>query len=131
MVPAVRPLTPADRTAPRLSLTISRQRLGTVLSRGLRVTVTCSEACSLSSALWLDGRLARRLGLSRKARAVIVGRATARVSAAGRRLVVLRFSATARRRLAGLRSLRLTVKHTARDRAGNPRTVSRAVTVRR
>ena len=72
-----------------------RQRLRTVLRRGLRVNVTCTVGCSITARLRAFGRtLARGRG---------------RLAAAGTKTVRLRFTRSARRRLRRARQLRATL----------------------
>jgi hypothetical protein len=110
---------PRDAVAPMLRLTPSPGRsLQTLLSRReLRVAVRCSERCAL--------RLELRRGASR------ISRATGSRSRAGTTTVSPRLSAVQRRRLARLRSVRLTLRVVASDPAGNRRTVSRRLVLRR
>jgi len=129
--PAPSPTPAGDRDAPAIFLSVVRQRLTTVLRRGLRVSVGCHERCSIAARLWLDGRTAKRLGLSRRGKAAIVGRAGAALAAAGRRTSSVRLTRAAARRVARLRSITLTLKTTVTDLAGNSRTVSRRLWLRR
>ena len=64
---APQPAAPKDTTAPSLTATTPRQRLATVLRRGLALRYRCSEACSVRATATVDARTARRLGLSRAA----------------------------------------------------------------
>ena len=116
--PPMVPLQPADRSRPMLTVTPSTTRpVATLLRRGLRVRVRCSEPCAL------------RVDLLRGTTRIARGRATR--STAGTSTLTLRLSATQRRRLARTRSVRLTLRTTATDRVGNVRTVSRRLTLRR
>ena len=124
--PVAPPVTVAvDRNAPGLVLSTPRvQRVRTLRARGLRATVSCSEACRLSAGLTLDAATARKLGL----RSRRIAFKTATTTRAGRRVVVLRLTAAARTRLR--RSARATLQVTARDAAGNSRTRSLRVSLR-
>jgi len=129
--PVPAPVLALDRSAPVLSLALAeRRRLRTALSRGLALRARCSERCRLSLRMVVDGRTAKRAGLSRTRRAMVVGRATVTVTGSARR-VALRFGRKARIRLLHLRSFRLTVKAAAGDRVGNVRRRSLQVFVRR
>ena len=127
--PAPAPAPVADITAPSLSLAIRRrQRLRSVLLRGLRARATCSEGCRLSARVLVGARTARRLRLTRTLRAVTVGRASHSLTTAGATLRI-RLSAHAKRRLRGVRRLRVTIRVVARDAAGNARGLSRTITL--
>ena len=122
---------PADTTAPAVSIAVPRQRLGAVLRRGLRVSLRSSERSNTTVRLWIDGRTAKRLGLARTAKPVVVGRASASFAAAGGKTAYVRLGRTARARIARLASVTLAVRASARDLAGNVRQASRRATVRR
>jgi subtilisin len=128
-VPAPAPAA-ADRTAPTGALILATQRLATVLRRGLAVTLRSSEAGTAEAALLLDGRTARRLGLSR-GRAVTAGRTRATLAAAGTRRLTVRLTRAARVRLRRVRRVTLTLRVAVRDGAGNAATLSRRVTLAR
>ncbi len=128
-VPAPAPALVADITPPSLSLAVlRRQRLASVLLRGVRARAACSEGCSLSARVLVGAGTARRLGLTRTLRAVVVGRASRSLTAAGATLRI-RLSAQARRRLRRVREIRLTIRVVARDAAGNARGLSRRITL--
>jgi subtilisin len=129
--PPTPPTAPADRTAPTAALSVPRQRLRRVLARGLRVTLRCSEACTVNAEALLPARTAKRVKLSRGGTARIARRAGLRLSARTRRTVTLRLTRSARRRLARVRRVVLTVSLSARDRAGNRRALRRRVRLRR
>jgi hypothetical protein len=95
----------ADRTAPRLTLTVPRARLAAALRVGMRVRIRATEA----------GR-ARVTG-SAGGRVVAAGAAALR--RAGTATVTARFTAAARRRLRHAHRLRLTLRATVTDAAGN------------
>jgi hypothetical protein len=77
------------------------QRLGTVLARGLRLTVVCNRRCTATATATINGSLARSLGLtSRRAKpqAYIVG--TGKLgSGAANRMLTISFRSRARRAL--------------------------------
>jgi subtilisin family serine protease len=116
--PPLVPLQPQDRSGPMLTISSSPARsLATLVRRGLRVRVRCSEPCAL------------RLDLLRGTARVARGSATR--STAGTSTLTLRLSATQRRRLARTRSVRLTLRTVATDRVGNRRTATRRFTLGR
>ena len=129
--PVPAPAVALDRSAPALSLALaSVRRLPTVLSRGLALRARCSERCGLKLRLVVDGRTARRSGLSRSRRPVVVGRSTA-VATPRARTIVVGFARRARLRLRRLGRVRLTVRAEAGDRAGNVRRRGLRILVRR
>ena len=123
---------PAAAAPPVLasSVSISRQRLGTAIRKGVRISVVCSRACAISVRALLDGRTARRLGLSR-GKAVVVGAGSGRLGAAGTRTVVVRLSRKARSRLSRLRSVKLTLRTEVSGTGHERRTLKRRATFKR
>jgi hypothetical protein len=106
----------------------ARLRLASALRRGVPARVVCGEPCTARLRLLVATRLARRLGI---ASSVVVGRGSARLTAPGSRRMRVRFSERARRGLRSARSVRLTLRAVITDAAGNRRTLSRRVTLRR
>jgi Ca2+-binding RTX toxin-like protein len=105
----------------------SKPRLARTLSHGLAVSVRCSRACRLDGRLRLDGRSARRLGLTRGSRAVQV--AAGQAGASGQ--LVLRFTKAARHALGRARSVKLTLTVHAVNADGTSAQADRTVTLRR
>ena len=120
-----------DRAAPGVSISARRQRLRTVVRRGLAVGLRCSEACVATAEVWISGPTAKRMKLSRGARTRIARRSAIRLVANTRRGLVLKLSRAARVRLARTRGVTARVKITVSDAARNRRTVTRKVTIRR
>lgn len=111
------PPEPADVRAPVVSYSMaSRQKIATVLRRGLRVSVACSEPC--------------RLATSAAYGSTTAGRKNAGL-ASGRRVVTIKLTSAVRRRLARTRSALLRVRIRATDAAGNVRSVSKSVRLTR
>jgi subtilisin-like proprotein convertase family protein len=106
----------------------ARLRLSRALRRGVPARVVCGEPCTARLRLLVATRLARRLGI---ASSIVVGRGSARLTAPGSRRVRVRFSEKARRKLAPARSVRLALRAAITDAAGNRRTFTRRVTLRR
>ena len=68
----------ADLTPPSASMrSFTRQRLATVVNRGVPIRVTCKEACGISVALSVDRTTARRLKLDSRVSPVIIATASA------------------------------------------------------
>ena len=127
--PARRPVT--DTAAPTAIVSIRRQRLKTVLRRALAVALRCSEGCVAAAEVWLPGRTARRLRLSRGAAVRIARHSSVRLAGNARKALVLKLSRRARAKLARVRRVTLMVKVTVTDAARNRRTVTRRVTIKR
>lgn len=127
------PAPATDTQAPDATLRFaSATRMGTALSRGLAASATCDEACSVRSTATISSRDARRLGLARSsARSVTVARGSGRLEAAGSKRVTVRFTRAAKRRLRRARRVTLTVRTRIVDGAGNARTLSQRVRLRR
>jgi hypothetical protein len=115
------------RTAPRATFKLPRQTLAHALAHGLRLRVSCSEACRVDATMTLGARTAKTLGLAKTKRAVVVARGAAGSGGS----VVVRFTAKARRRLAHVRHVTLTLVVHATDADGNRATIRRTVTLTR
>ena len=121
----------ADRVGPVVRLALVRgQRLRLLGRRGLRLRLSCSEACSLRTDLLLGRRSAAHLGLRASTRYVRLAWARATMGRAGAISIRLRLSAAAKRALRRTRSLRFRVLVRAVDPKGNARTLSRSVRLR-
>ncbi|WP_205697344.1 MXAN_6640 family putative metalloprotease [Conexibacter sp. SYSU D00693] len=116
----------ADRRAPTVTIRLGRQRLATVLRRGLRVPVGCDEACTISATTRLETKAGKRLRLRST-----VGRATGRLSRAGTKVVVLKLSKAARTKLRRQRSVKLVLTVSVRDGSSNSRRLVRSATLKR
>jgi len=107
-----------DRTPPQVRLTlVRRQRLATLLGKGLPLVVRCSERCTIAPQLRVQGRAGVTLGLRRLAEA-------------GQSKVTLTVSGAARTTLRRAGRGRLFLSLRVADRAGNSRTFMRTVEVR-
>ena len=126
------PAAMADRTPPELlAAPVPGQRLRTVLRRGLAATFRCSEPCSLRARVRVGGGTARRLGLARRARSVVIGSYSAELGGGSARRARIRLTRRARRALRRARRVRLTLSSDGGDAAGNRATLVRRTTVRR
>jgi subtilisin family serine protease len=116
--PVPAPLAPRDASAPfvRFTTSPSRDLAAFVRRRAMRVTLRCNEPCAV------------RVELRRGTRLVARGRASLATGAATLRL---RLGARERARLRRLRKVRLTLRVRAVDPAGNARSVTRRVVLRR
>jgi hypothetical protein len=114
--------------AQRLRVTAPRRiRRGTLVRRGLRVTVRCTAACAIDARLLATGRTARRLGLRGGARPATFARGRGRLARAGRTTVTVRVNRAVRRRLARSRAVSVTLRVAGRG-AGAPVTRTLQVT---
>jgi Thrombospondin type 3 repeat len=118
----------ADRSAPVVTVSVSRRQRLADAGRSLVVSARCSEACSLAAEVFASPSAARRARLGRT-RAVLA-RGAWSLAGAGRTYVFARWTAKARGLRAG-RRLTATLRLTATDPAGNRRTVSRRIELRR
>ena len=122
------PAGPADRSAPKLTVAIDRAVRLKDAGRALVVRASCSEACSLAAVVSADSSAARRAGLGRTR--IVVARGSWSLAGAGRTYVFARWTRTARRLRAG-RRLKASLVLTATDPAGNRRSVTRRIDLRR
>jgi hypothetical protein len=118
--------TARDVTRPVLSVTVKRQKLRTVRTRGALYLGRCGERCAGTAELRLGRATAKKLGLP-----VVLGRS--RVSLDGRpasSTLRVRLAPRAKRGLAGnRRRLRLALRISVADQSGNRTTVTRNLVV--
>ena len=127
------PPPPPDTTPPTLAVRTPQATVGLAraLQRGVPVTLTAGEGGRATIQLRLSKRDARRLGVDRRARrAVTVGRLS-RTLTAGETKVSVKLTRKARQRLARVRRVKLKLVVRIVDAAGNARSVTRTVTLRR
>jgi hypothetical protein len=108
-----------------LSVAVSRTKLLTALTKGLRLTTGCGEPCTIAATLVLPAKLARQLHLKRT---VATGRLSA-TGASGR--LTLRFTRAARRALAKLRTVKATLVLTGTGSGARKATLRRSIQLRR
>lgn len=118
----------ADVLRPAVTIRLARILRFAEIGDGIVVALHCSEACSLTARLTVDSRRARRLRLPSSG---LVASGSAQVEAAASTYAFVRFTRAARRVLFGQRSVPATLRVVAADRAGNKRTVTKLVTLRR
>jgi hypothetical protein len=120
---------PADLTPPSASMrTFSRQRITTLLKRGVRVRVTCREACGISIALSVDRATAKRLKLDARSTPVVIGTATATRIVRGNTVLKVKLTKPAKAALkATKRSVRANTQVLVSDASGNGTLLSRHV----
>jgi hypothetical protein len=121
---------PRDLTPPKASMrTATRQKLRTVLKRGVPLRVTCAEACGVSIALSIERTAARRLGLDARVGPVVVGTATAKRSVAGSVQARVKFLKKAKTGLRRGRRVALTAQVLVSDASGNGTLLQRRMTL--
>ena len=118
----------ADRKAPTLSVKVQRSQRLQDSGRALVIRAICSEACNLDAVVAAESKFARRAGLG-SAR-VVAARGSWSLAGPGRTYVFARWTPKARRLRAG-RRLQAKLKLTATDAAGNRRTVTKSIDLRR
>jgi subtilisin family serine protease len=128
--PGSPPSAPAsDRIPPGIRIQVpGRLRLRTVLRRGIRANVLCSETCRVRARALIRRLSSRRSGPV--ASALVAGRDSTSVAASGRRRLVIRLRTPAKRRLARARGARLELRVSATDLAGNTRGAKRQIRIR-
>jgi hypothetical protein len=111
-----------DRLAP-LRITVTAPKLSSLLSRGLSIKVTCSQACRTTVVATVDKATAKKLKLGKK---LELGRGTS-----ARPTVTVKLNAKARKALRKARSLKLRLTITSVGADGTPVTARKTVTVKR
>jgi hypothetical protein len=109
---------PPDTTAPTLTvrpIAKSALKLKTVLSKGLKVPVACTESCRASLELRVSKATAKKLKIAKKA--VVVGKASGQIAAGG--TLTVKLTSKAKKGLKRAKSAKLTLQGTAVDAAGN------------
>ncbi len=121
----------ADLTPPSASMrSFTRQRLATVINRGVPIRVTCKEACGISVALSVDRTTARRLKLDSRVTPVIIATATAQRRGAGTTQLRVKFTKRAKAALEkSKRGVVATTQVLVSDASGNGTLLSRHVTL--
>ena len=94
-----------DTTPPGLKVAVPKQKLRTVLKRGLRVVLTCNERCTAGSNLFRGKKG--------------IGKATVRLAGAGQKVFFVKLTRKAKRALKHTRSVKLKLRTTAVDEVGN------------
>jgi hypothetical protein len=129
--PPVSPAPPADTTAPGLTLKLQRSPLATVLGKGLKVSASCTEACTVSTTATITAATARKLKLSKGKAAFALARSQTSAAAGAAKSVQLRVSSRTVKALRKVRSLPVTVTVEATDVAGNKTTKTQTLRLKR
>jgi hypothetical protein len=115
---------------PGPSISVATLRLGKLLKSGLPLKLNCGNVCVISFRLVVDGRTAKRLHLTKRARAVAIGRTQGQF-AAGPARPILKLGTAARRILRRARSLRATLKGSIAQTGVKTLTVSKGIIFKR
>jgi Ca2+-binding RTX toxin-like protein len=119
------PVAPIDTTAPSASVAIGKgQKLGSVRSNGLKLTVKVGEASTVAAVLTAESTtrgVLKRRGIPAKA---VLASVRTNLARAGSKALKLRLTRQGRRALRGLGGARLKLVVTVTDRAKNKRTVT-------
>lgn len=119
---------PKDTTAPGLTLSFGKLKLGDLVKKGLPASVTCSEGCTVHAQLQIDAKTAKKLKLGKRVATIGQGKAAGN----GKLTVPVKLTAKAKKALKRARSLKVTLVVTATDAAGNASApVKKSVTLRR
>ena len=127
----------AEPSEPALAVTFkspAKQRIAHVLRRGLATTLSCSAPCTARIVVRVPAPMAAKLGLARRGRSAVVGRARTEAAGSGAHQAVrVKLRKPARRAIAPLRKLALRVEaNVTRTAGGGPALQSaRAVVLRR
>lgn len=125
-VPGATPST--DTIAPTVTLTVSRRPRLSDSGTSFIVKVSCNEACELDVVLAADAKAAKRARLGSKR--IVLASGSWSLAGAGKTYVFARWKPAARK-LRGGRKVAAVLKVTAADAAGNKRTASKRVELRR
>ena len=116
-----------DTSAPSASLKAAKQKLKAVLAKGLALTATCSEPCTVKLQLVVDKRTAKKLKQGKKP--TVIGTLTR--SLAGSARLKVKLTGKAKKALKRAKSVKLSVRAVATDAAGNAATLAKTVTLKR
>ena len=116
---------PPDTTAPEVVLTLRARHRAAKLGAGLAIPVRCNERCTVSSTLTLSARDARRL----KRRERRLGTGGAELDGAGETFVFVDLPVATLSRMR--RKVRPLLRLDVTDAAGNRRSLTRRITIRR
>ncbi len=97
----------------------SKQKLATVRKKGLKTVVTCPDGCKLRADLVLDGKSAKKLRINKKAKATVIGTATATLVAGRSTTIAVKLSKKLGKRLKQIKGLKLSIKLRASDSVGS------------
>jgi hypothetical protein len=114
---------PIDQTVPKASLALGTAKLGKLLSRGLKFSVTSNEAGALSVTLRAESKTARLL--KRHGVKGVLASGKAKATSGKSKTLTLKLSRKARRALRGAKTVKLKLVIVVTDAAGNSNTLTR------
>jgi hypothetical protein len=108
---------------------VARQTLKTILSSGLKLRFSCSEACTVRDTLKLSAAQAKKLKLGKKV--IVLGSGVKVLARKGTIVVPVKLNSRGKRLVRSHKTLPLTSSARVSDRNGNKRTSTRVFTLRR
>jgi hypothetical protein len=110
----------------------AKVKRATLLKKGLKVPVACARACSVSLALQISGKDAKRYRLVKKktSKPVTIGKARKAFAGAGTATVTVKLTKAARKRLARAKKLTVTLRSTATESGAVPLVARKPISVR-
>jgi aqualysin 1 len=109
----------------KLTMSVGRGKLATILAKGLRVTSTCSARCDVKVQVQLDRKTAQKLKLKG-----LVGQCVGTAKSGTHNTLTIRFNAKVRKGLKRLHRVTLQILLTARDAKGHATTpIERTLTL--
>ncbi len=109
-------------TLPRLHAKLSglpgSGQISGLATNGLKINVSCSQGCSISASLVINGGTARKLGLGR--RSITIAKASGKLSRAGTSHVHLKLSRKGKQYVSRFSGLAVTLSVSARPAGGGP-----------
>ena len=109
----------------KLSIKVSGAKLRTLASKGLKVSVPCAAACTVTGKMTADKATARKLGTKK------VAKGKGKAAKAGNAKVTLKTSRKMARKLKKLKSAKVTIKVTVKPQGGAKQTASRKLTLKK
>jgi hypothetical protein len=114
---------------------VAKQKLLVALNKGLKVSFTCNEVCTITITATMPGKTAHKLHIAKKLpKKVVVAKGKAKLTKAGKGVVKLKFTKKAKKALKKLKKgkkVKLTLNAKFADAVGNKATKSRTVTLKR
>jgi hypothetical protein len=122
------PVTPPakDTTKPTLKVSIAKTfARATAFKSGLKIKVSCSEACTVTTDLLIDAATAKKLHISRT-----VGTRTVKFTTAGKKTITVKLTKKALTALKRMRKTTVSIRSKATDTAGNSSRVTTKTVLR-
>jgi hypothetical protein len=116
-----------DTTPPTVKLAVGKQKLGRVLSKGFKLTLTSSETGAAKIQLVVSKAVAKKLKLGKT---LVIGSVT-RTVAAGKATITVKLIGKAKKALKKRASVKFTVKSSVTDGVPLTGTATKSVSLRR